>query len=270
MAQFCKLCKDRLSGDGTYHEKCRRTLFQLEEIIDIYRKEDPPEWLVKSLCELSEIYQSNTRTSGYFNVAAQVAESLILGHSEKLEISEISEFGFTNIPERTILELLQGGNLITFDDNYIYPSEFILKAKQIVERGDELASEEATKRRQEMFGFLAVCLTKALINSDSYGGIPQSALSIFHLLSEQTISAKENEDILDDLRVISAFSELTPIQRERRMRMMAGFDPSGITKIIKDIDIWGVPHLKECMVEYVNHMRERFRLRSRDARDREI
>lgn len=268
MVQFCKLCRRRTSGKE-YHEKCERTKFQLDEIIDIYKKGEPPSWLVEAICEFSWIYYDNVRTSAFFNVASEIAECFILGDSEKIDRSEIRELCYSGIPEGEILELSQEGKIITYDEEYIYPAEIINRAKDIVEKGYELDSKESELKRKEMFGFLTVCLTKSLINSTNYG-IPRTALSTFHLLSEQMREAKDDEDEITDTRIFNAFSGLSTRQQERKMRRMAGFDPSGTPKIIRDIDMWGTPHLKLCMVEYVNNMRERFRLRSRDSRDREI
>lgn len=265
----CKLCRRRTSNGADFHEKCEKTLFQLNEIIFYYEDGSPPEWLSEALCELAWVYYHNVRTSGYFNVASEISERFIIENEQAIRRNEIRELGITTVPEGEILELLSEGNIITYDDKLVYPGEFLIKARDIAEKGDELGSPEATLKRKEMFGFLAVCLTRALVYFTNHG-IPRTALSIFHLLSEQMIRCNEYQDTISDSAIFSAFGDLSMRQKFNQMRRMAGFDPNGEVKIIRDIDHNGTPHLKPCMVIYVDNMRERFRSRDRDVRDRNI
>lgn len=241
----------------------------MNEIISLYETGETPEWLTEALCELAWVYTNNTRTAGYFNVAAELAERFIIGNEQVINRREVKSIGISKVPEGELLEMLSEGLIITYDDKYVYPSQFLLKATDIAERGNELSSDEATLKRKEMFGFLAVCLTRALVNF-SRTGVPRTALSIFHLLSEQMLRPKEYTDEISDNSLMSAFGNLNFGQQTSLMRKMAGFDPNGEAKIIRDINYDGTAYLKPCMVEYVDNMRDRFRDRSRESRDRDF
>lgn len=76
-------------------------------------------------------------------------------------------------------------------------------------------------------------------------------------------SGEEIGNIIDDYTVDLAFAGLSPRQQNRIMRIMAGFF-DGKTKIISDITDDGKKETKPQMIEYMSHIRERYRERGRE------
>ncbi|ADI73081.1 hypothetical protein Metev_0150 [Methanohalobium evestigatum Z-7303] len=263
----CQLCNGTISN-GKYHDICDLTIFQLDEIKSLYRNGGAPDWLSEALGELSWIYENNTRTSPYFNVASEIAEMFIIGGYDKLNRVEIKELDLTVSAEREILELLKKGEILDYDDVNIYSGEMINKSKNIVNKGEKLSDQDSEVSRKEMYGFLAVCLTSSLIESSTYG-LPKKALAIFYLLSGQMIYSNQGDLKVSNEAFKYAFKVLTPTQRNRITRILAGFHPSGSSRIIDNIDINGNVYLKPKMINYIDRMRELYRSRSRDSRDRE-
>lgn len=263
----CEFCGYRIRGEGKLHGECQRTKFQIEEIINLYLEGEPPDWLTNALAELSWLYEENIRYSSFFNAASEIAEFFIIGGEQFISIDTLDTLNISSIPNSRIIQCLVDSKLIEVNDNKIFPTKILKQGRNEIMKGNELGSEIATNKRKEFYGFLAVSLTKMLMDNLSFGGFPHDAIAIFQVISFQMYGAEEGENVLTPGRITSGMRDLTKYRRMRKCRKMAGFDSSGHTKIIKDKQ--GEDYiLKDEIVEYVDQMRERYRDREREDRFR--
>lgn len=264
----CELCGRKVGGNREYHDKCRITAYQLEEIIEIYRNnEEVPQWLSNAVAEFAFVYEENMREKAVFKSAGEIAEEFVISGKEKLRRDNIDYMIRSRRPNKEILRTLEEGMIIELKNGKIFPGEMIGQCRKIADRGIELNEPESKKARQEMFGFLAIALTWSLVTQDRKYK-PRYALSIPKIITEQIRGAREGEDELISIRFQNATKELKKYQRDKLMERMAGWVPSGDNRIIKDISFDGTPLLKDCMVEYTDRMRERLRERMRKERER--
>jgi len=258
----CQICGMLIDESENLCERCKVSLFQLFEILDIYIKEDPPpNWLIRAIRELSWIFREYPRTQGYFNTAMEALEMFIIDGMDKIKIEDITEINQTTLPRDKVLNLLEKALIIERDNEEILPGTLTKKIQRIRWEGYEMGTSQIETKLLEVHGVLTVALSKSLIENNDY--IPRRALGIFHLLSEQMMASEEDIDPIIPKYVFDlAFRNIDHRQQHRIKRIMAGF-LDGHTKIISDITEDGRASMKDVIVDYCKIMRERYRERER-------
>jgi hypothetical protein len=238
-------------------------LFQINEILEIYIQENqPPNWLLYGLRELHWIFSEYPITAAYINTATEVTEMFIIERKDRIDVDDVKEVNFTNLPRDKIISLLEEAFIVERKGDTILPGQLVKKLQQIRWEGYEMGSIEIQNKLLELHGILTVALTKSMIRDGNY--LPQRALAVFSMLSYHMLSCEEEiEPILSEYTWDLAFAKLGTRQQNRIKRMMAGFF-DGKTKIIDDITENGKIVLKPSIIEYITQMRERFRERERE------
>jgi len=258
----CEICKVYIS-QGNLCERCSLNLFQITEILDTYIHENPaPNWLLNGIRELSWMFMAYPRTMAFFNTAMEVTEIFIIDREDKISVDELMEVNYTQLPRDKVLSLLEEAYIIERTGNDVFPGKLVKKLQQVRWEGYQMDTPQIESKLLELHGILTVAITRSLIRDREY--LPRRALAILSLLSLHMIaSGEEIGNIIDDYTVDLAFAGLGTRQQNRIMRIMAGFF-DGKTKIISDITDDGKKETKPQMIEYMSHIRERYRERGRE------
>jgi hypothetical protein len=244
--------------------RCDLSLFQMDVILNSYlSNDDVPNWIVNGVIELgSWVYNRNVRGSGYFNAADEIISIFAIDRDEMILLNELNEIKISNLPDKRILEILRNSFIILYDNEYIYPGELTTKLINLRWQGLELNCSDFKKCLSEMRGVISVAITKNLLTKGSF--VPQKAFAVFKLLS-QIVLCNENKECIDphvqDYDLDIAFVKLPDRLKYRLVREICGFR-DGESKIVDDVDFNKNISLKPEVINYAEHIRERYRDRN--------
>ncbi len=257
----CLYCKRLAGGDSELCKLHEFALFQISETLsEFIQQENPPEWLLDGIRELSWIFFGHPRTAAYINVSMEIADRFAIERLPHISINDIKEVNYTRLSPRRIISLLEDALIIRVENNIVYPGPLSLRLREVRDLGYPLNSPEQKARALEYHGILAISVLRSMLLEGEY--IPRGALSVLTLLSLQALTSEEIQREISDVTWDSAFRDVPNRQENKMKRIMAGL-LDGVTKMIHNINEDGKPELKTEVVSYLVNMRERYRERER-------
>lgn len=149
------------------------------------------------------------------------------------------------------------------------------KLHQLRRENFRMISDEASTAVRDIYGVLTIAITRDLLDRQARRGgkFPRTALAILDMLSTK-IRDELNEEgeissEISDFQLRRAFTKMVKKQREFILDKMVGLDITGENFILSDVGPDGYI-LKDVMIRYLEHIRDRFIERKRALdRDRE-
>lgn len=261
----CGLCKEKKrSSEGGLCDKCKLTVFQITESLELYLKSKrPPKWLLTFLRDLGWVYQFFPKTKPYFDVAHEVTNKFVLYRREEMSADEVRRLAYANVPRHKIIDILEKAGIVKVGNNadILYPGVLCERLREIRWEGYKINSPQFQKRNMERNGILTIALTKSLLSDGEF--TPRKALSLFHLLSLHMQFCDEKiAKAIPSFIQTRAFRALPESVLYGVKTQMTGW-VDGQTKLLDDLDEKENILLKDEIVEYAEKMRERHRDRTR-------
>lgn len=258
----CTYCSEERSGDSELCEVHEFALFQVAEILtNFIQSGEPPDWLLNGLRELAWIFYGHPRTAAFVNAAVEIADRFAIERVPELTIHDVKEVNYTRLPQRRIIGLLEEALIVEREGDILKPGPLTRRLMTVRDLGYPLNSPEQKQKALEYQGILAISLLRAMLRDETY--VPRGALAIVTLLAVHALASGDIAAEISDLTWDMAFHAIPNRQENKLKRIMAGL-LDGVTKMIHNINDEGRPELKDCMVVYLQNMRERFRERRRE------
>jgi len=241
----------------------------LENIVETYLHENPPpNWLVNGMRELHWIFLANPRTAGYINTGVEIVETFVFDGEIEIDEEYLKEMNYSLLSNSKIKKVLSDARIIEIKESSIKPGPIIHKLQQKRWEGFESGSIIFENSIREMQAILSISILRSLLNESHY--MPRSAYSVFTMLSSHVMEYYNDEIIPDRLREASwssAFFFVPMRQQNKMIRRMIGLY-NGDSKIINDYTENHEIELKLNVVNLLEQLRERYRFRERDQRER--
>ena len=147
--------------------------------------DDPPDWLLRGVRELSWIFHGHPGTMAFINAAMEVADKFVIEKEDEITIEEIRELNYTIYPPLKVISILEDSYIIEREGNIIKPG--VLTKRLIATRKLNLPldSLEQQQRGLEYQAMLAITLLRTMLDDNSFfpQGLPQGALATMTLLA---------------------------------------------------------------------------------------
>lgn len=257
----CIYCNEQTTANSQLCENHEFALFQVAEILDEFiQSNEPSDWVLAGLRELTWIFYGHPRTAAFVNAAIEVADRFAIERVPQITINDIVEVNYTQMAQNRVISLLEEALIVEREGEILRPGPLTRRLMMVRDLGYPLDSSEQKQKALEYQGVLALALLRSMLMDGTY--IPRGALSIMTLLSVHALGSSDIVPEISDLTWDTVFRTLPNRQENKLKRIMAGL-LDGVTKMIHNINDAGRPELKASMVEYLQNMRERFRERQR-------
>lgn len=244
---------------------CLMTLQQIDCILTTYIEEDEvPEWITKVMPEFDFIFQRDSRARVFFNVSSELRYMALLDNIKTINIGDLNELNYSRIPDNAIINVLERAFLIEKKGRDFIPGKLLEKLSDTRLYGYELNSPELQNTHREINSVISIALMKALIE-DFNTYLPKGAIAVFNMLSDLILKNKHGKtsNTIDKRLVSKNFRIVSKRHFNHLAYSMVG-NIDGRTRILQDIDENGEIICKECVLIYLDRMRERIRERTRE------